>query len=65
MLDSNHYFTYPHYLALIPISEDNRVMEILILDVGGQHLLLPRHVVCASAINDLALAPGCINLQGV
>jgi hypothetical protein len=52
MLVSNRYFTYPLYLALIPISKDNSVMGILILDIGGKHLLL-RHVVCASAINDL------------
>jgi hypothetical protein len=35
-------------LALIPISKDNRVLGIHVLDVGGEHLLLPRHVVCAS-----------------
>jgi hypothetical protein len=34
------------------------------LDVGGEHLVLPRHVVCASTINNPACAPGCINLQG-
>jgi hypothetical protein len=47
-------FIYPLYLSLIPISKDNRVMGILILDVGGEHLLIPRHVVCASTINDPA-----------
>jgi hypothetical protein len=54
MLDSNRYFTYPLYLALVSISKDDRVMGILILDVGGEHVLLPHHVVCASAINDPA-----------
>jgi hypothetical protein len=41
MLGSNRYFTYPLYLALIPISKDNRVMGILILDLGGEYFLLP------------------------
>jgi hypothetical protein len=27
-------------------------MGILILDIGGEHLLLPRHVVCASAVDN-------------
>jgi hypothetical protein len=54
MLGSNHYFTYHIYLALVPISKYNRVMGILILDIGGEHLFLPCHVVCASTINDLA-----------
>jgi hypothetical protein len=44
----------PFFLALFPISKDNRVMGIFILDVGGEHLLVPRPVVCASAIKDLA-----------
>jgi hypothetical protein len=39
-------------------------LGILVLDVGGEHCLLPRHVVCASAVNDPACAAGCINLQG-
>jgi hypothetical protein len=54
MLGSNRYFTYPLYIALIPISKDDRVMRIVVLDVGGEHVLLPHHVVCASAISDLA-----------
>jgi hypothetical protein len=54
MLDSKRDFTYPLYLALIPISKDGRVMRILVLDVGGEHVLLPRHMVCASVINDPA-----------
>jgi hypothetical protein len=52
VLGSNCYFTYPIYLGLVPISKDDRVMGILILDVGSERLLLPHHVVCASAIND-------------
>jgi hypothetical protein len=51
-------------LALVPISKDDRILGILVLDVGGEHLLLPRHVVCASAVDYPARAPGCINLQG-
>jgi hypothetical protein len=52
MLGINRYFTYSLYLALVPISKDDRVMGILILDVGGEHVLLPCHVVCAFAINN-------------
>jgi hypothetical protein len=51
-------------LALVPISKNNRILGILVLDVGGEHLLLPRHVVYASAIDYPARTPGCINLQG-
>jgi hypothetical protein len=57
MLGSDGYFTQTFDLALIPISKDDCVMGILVLDVGGEHLLLPRHVVCASAINNPACAP--------
>jgi hypothetical protein len=64
MLDSDGYFTQTLDLALIPISKYDSVLGILVLDVGGEHFLLPRHVVCASAINDPACATGCINLQG-
>jgi hypothetical protein len=64
MLGSDGYFTQPFNLALIPISKYDRVVGILVLDIGGEHLLLPRHVVCASAVNNPACAPGCINLQG-
>jgi hypothetical protein len=49
---------------LIPISKYDRVVGILVLDVGGEHLLLPCHVVCASNVNNLACALGCIHLQG-
>jgi hypothetical protein len=41
-------------LALVPISKDNSILGILVLDVGGEHFLLPRHVVCASAVDNLA-----------
>jgi hypothetical protein len=64
MLGSDGYFTQTFDLAMIPISKDNCVLGILVFDIGGEHLLLPRHMVCASAINNLASAPGCINLQG-
>jgi hypothetical protein len=49
---------------MIPISKYDSVLGIVVLDVGGEHFLLPRHVVCASTLNDPACAPGCINLQG-
>jgi hypothetical protein len=55
MLGSDGYFTQTFDLALIPISKYDCVVGILVLDVGDEHLLLPRHVVCA---------PRCINLQG-
>jgi hypothetical protein len=64
MLGSDGYFTQTFDLAMIPISKDNRILGILVLDVGGEHLLLPRHVVCASAANNTTCALGCINLQG-
>jgi hypothetical protein len=49
---------------MIPICKDDRVLGILILEVGGEHFLLLCHVVCASGINDPTCALGCINLQG-
>jgi hypothetical protein len=57
MLGSNGYFPQNFDLAMIPISKDDRVLGILVLDVGGKHFLLPRHVFCASAINNPACAP--------
>jgi hypothetical protein len=39
---------------LIPISKNDGVLRIPVLDVGGEHFLLPRHVVCASTIDNLA-----------
>ena len=41
-------------LALVPISKNNRILGILVLDVGGEQLLLPRHVVCAPAVDNPA-----------
>jgi hypothetical protein len=64
MLGSDGYFTQTFDLAMTPISKDNRISGILVLDIGGEHLLLPHHVVCASVVNNPACAPGCINLQG-
>jgi hypothetical protein len=40
--------------ALVPICKDDRILGILVLDVGGEHLLLPRHVVCASVVDNPA-----------
>jgi hypothetical protein len=48
------YLAQSFNLALIPISKDDSILGILVLDVGGDHLLLPRHVVCASAVDNLA-----------
>ena len=64
MLVSDGYIAQAFDLALVPISENDHILGILVLDIGGEHLLLPRHVVCASAINNPTYAPGCINLQG-
>jgi hypothetical protein len=54
MLGSNGYFPQSFNLALVLISKDDRILGILVLDVGGEDLLLPRHVVCASAIDNPA-----------
>jgi hypothetical protein len=62
MLGSDGYFTQTFDHVLISISKYDRVVGILVLDVGGEHLLLPRHVVYASTVNNPACAPGCINL---
>jgi hypothetical protein len=48
------YLAQSFNLALVPISKDDCILVILVLDVGGEHLLLPRHVVCASAVNNPA-----------
>jgi hypothetical protein len=37
---------------LIPIPECDSSLGILVFLVGGEHLLLPCHVVCAPAIDD-------------
>jgi hypothetical protein len=39
---------------LIPISEYDFILGTFVHDVGGQHPLLPSHVVCASIINNPA-----------
>jgi hypothetical protein len=49
-----YYLAQAFDLALVPISKDDRILGILVLDVGGEHLLLPRHVVCASAVDNPA-----------
>jgi hypothetical protein len=63
MLGSDGYFTQTFDLVMIHISKDDHVLGILVLDVGGEYFLLPYHVICASAINNLACASGCINMQ--
>jgi hypothetical protein len=65
MLGCNGYLSQSFNLALVPISKDDRILGILVLDVGGEHFLLPRHVVCASVVDYPARASGCINLQGI
>jgi hypothetical protein len=64
VLVGDGYLAQAFDLALVPISKDDRILGILVLDVGGEHLLLPHHVVCASAVDNPARTPGCINLQG-
>jgi hypothetical protein len=64
VLVSDGYLAQAFDLALVSISKDDRILGILVLDVGGEHLL-PHHVVCASAVDYSARAPGCINLQGI
>jgi hypothetical protein len=41
MLGCNGYLSQSFNLALVPISKDNRILGILVLDVGGEYLLLP------------------------
>jgi hypothetical protein len=53
VLVSDGYLALAFDLALVPISKDDRILGILILDVGGEHLL-PRHVVCVSAVDNPA-----------
>ena len=54
MLVGDGYLAQAFDLALVPISKDDRILGILVLDVEGEHLLLPRHMVCASAVDDPA-----------
>jgi hypothetical protein len=39
---------------LVPISKDDRILGVLVLDVGGEHFLLPHHMVRASAVDNPA-----------
>jgi hypothetical protein len=41
-------------LALVPISKDDRILGILVLDIGGEHFFLPCLVVRASAVDNPA-----------
>jgi hypothetical protein len=54
MLGGDGYLSQSFDLALVPISKDDRILGILVFDVGGEHFLLPRHVVCASVVDNPA-----------
>jgi hypothetical protein len=54
VLVSDGYLAQAIDLALVPISKDDRILGIHVLDVGGEHLLFSRHVVCASAVDNPA-----------
>ena len=54
MLGCNGYLPQSFNLVLVPISKDDRILGILVLDVGGEHLLLHRDMVCASAVDNPA-----------
>jgi hypothetical protein len=54
VLACDGYLSQTFDLALIPISKYHCILGILVLGVGGEHLLLPRHVVCASAVDNPA-----------
>ena len=41
MLACDGYFSQTIDFALIPISKNNRILGILVLDVGGEHLFPP------------------------
>jgi hypothetical protein len=41
VLVGDGYLAQAFDLAFFPISKDNRILGILVLDVGGEHLLLP------------------------
>jgi hypothetical protein len=47
-------FPNPLTLPWFLVSKDDRILGVLILDVGGEHSLLPRHVVRASAVDNPA-----------
>jgi hypothetical protein len=52
MLGCDGYLSQTFNLALVPISKDDRILGVLVLDVGGEHFLLPHHMVRASAVNN-------------
>jgi hypothetical protein len=54
MLGCDGYLSQSFNLALVPISKDDRILGVLVLDVGGEHFLLPRHVVRAFAVDNPA-----------
>jgi hypothetical protein len=54
VLVGDGYLAQAFDFALVSISKDDSVLGILVPDVGGEHLLLPRHVVCASAVDNPA-----------
>jgi hypothetical protein len=54
MLGCDGYLSQSFNLALVPISKDDRILGVLVLDVGGEHFLLPRHMVRASTVDNLA-----------
>jgi hypothetical protein len=54
VLVSDGYLAQAFDLVLVPISKDDRILGILVLDVGGEHLLLSHHVVRASAVDNPA-----------
>jgi cell division ATPase FtsA len=54
MLRCDGYLSQSFNLALVPISKDDRILGVLVLDIGGEHSLLPRHVVRASAVDNPA-----------
>jgi hypothetical protein len=54
MLGCDGYLSQTFDFALVPISKDDRILGILVFHVGGEHFLLPRHVVRASAVDNPA-----------
>jgi hypothetical protein len=54
VLVGDGYLAQAFDLVLVPISKDDRILGILVLVVGGEHLIIPRHVVCASAVDNPA-----------
>jgi hypothetical protein len=52
VLGCDGYLSQSFDLALVPISKYDRILGILVFDIGGEHLLLPHHVVSASAVDN-------------